>query len=362
MNIVFINATREWAGIKTWMLHLAAFLLQRGHHVAVVCRQHDPLIAECAARNLACYPLRFGADYSPRTIRWFLKFFQSYHTEAIITNISKDIRTGGVAAKLKGLAHINRLGNFTDLKKTLKIQLEYSWLVDRVFVPSQKLCDFFAQREYLRPKLRMFHNAITPPPLHVSQNAVLKFAIVANLSKRKQVDKVLQVFSRITDLPWELYIGGFGRELGALKALTRELRLEQRVHFAGGDSDAAEFSKVDPYTFLRDKDVGILYSTQEGFPNVIVEYMGLSCAVIASRIDGIPEIVEHNVNGLLVDPHNPDSLEGALRVLIEKPELRGKLIREGYETVQRRFTQEIIFPAVEEEIYQTIAQVNRSTH
>jgi glycosyltransferase involved in cell wall biosynthesis len=350
MNVLFVNATREWAGIKTWMLHLATFLSQRGHHIAVVCRHHDPLIAECATRNLTCYPFHFGADYSLRTIRWFLKLFQSRHTEAVITNISKDIRSGGVAAKLRGLAHINRLGNFTDLKKSLKIQLEYSWLVDRVFVPSQKLCDFFAQRKYLRPKLRMFHNAITPPPLHLSQNATVKFAIVANLSKRKQVDKVLQVFSRISDLPWELHIGGFGHELRALKALTRELHLEHRVYFAGGDPDAAEFSKVDPYTFLRDKDVGILYSTQEGFPNVVVEYMGFSCAVIASHIDGIPEIVEHSINGLLVDPHNPDTLEEAIRVLIKKPELRKKLIREGYDT---------IFPAVEEEIQRTIAQVTR---
>lgn len=362
MNIVFVNATREWAGIKTWMVHLAAFLSQRGHHVAVVCRQHDPLIAECATRSLTCYPIHFGADYSPRTIRWFLRLFHTQKTEAVITNISKDIRTGGLAAKLKGLAHINRLGNFTDLKNTFKIRLEYSWLVDRVFVPSQKLCNFFAQRKYLRPKLRMFHNAIIPPPLQIPHNATVKFAIVANLGKRKQVDKVLQAFSRIADLPWELHIGGFGHELGRLQALTRDLRLEHQVHFAGADPDSDTFSKVNPYEFLRDKDVGILYSTQEGFPNVIVEYMGLSCAVIASHIDGIPEIVEHNVNGLLVDPQNIDNLEETIRILITRPDLREKLIRAGYDTVRRRFTQEIIFPAVEEEIQRTIAQVKHSAH
>ncbi len=350
MNILFVNATKSWGGIKTWMLQLANFLSQRGHNIAIVCRQNDPLIAECAERSLKCYPIHFGMDFSIRTIWWFLKVFKAEHTEVVITNISKGIRTGGIAAKLKGLVHINRLGDVCDLKYTLKSRLIYTLLVDRVFVPSQSLFDHYVHYGFLRSKLRMFHNAVIPLPLTIPKNSPVKFAVVAKLSKRKQVDKVLQAFHRIKDLPWELHIGGFGPELEHLKDLTQELELDQHIHFAG---------KVDPYEFLQDKDVGILYSIREGFPYALVEYMALSCAVIASNIDGISEIVEHHGNGLLVDPQNIDDLEQAIRLLINDPQHREDLTRRGYETVQNRFTQEKIFARVEEEIRQSIQNIKR---
>ncbi len=352
MNILFVNATKSWGGVKTWMLQLAEFLSRRQHQVALVCRQQDPLVSECAKRDLKCYPIRFGMDFSVRTIRLFLKLFEATHTEVVVTNIAKDIRTGGVAARLKGLAHINRLGDVHDLKATLKSKLFYTFLVDRVFVSSQHLFDHFAQYDFLRSKLRMFHNAVALPPFTISRNSPLKFAIVAKLSKRKQVDKILQAFHRIQELPWELHIGGFGPELEYLKHLTQELQLEQRVHFAG---------KVDPYEFLKDKDVGILYSAREALGYAILEYMASSCAVIASNVGGIPEIVEHQVNGLLVDPHNLKELEQAIRLLINDPQRRQALIRKGYETVQQQFNQENIFANVEAEIRQTIAQVRFRT-
>jgi glycosyltransferase involved in cell wall biosynthesis len=164
------------------------------------------------------------------------------------------------------------------------------------------------------------------------------------------VDKVLQAFARITDLPWELHIGGFGEELEPLQQLTRELHMQQRVHFPG---------KVNPYEFLDDKDVGILYSSEEAFGYSVIEYMACSCAVIASNTGGIPEIVTPDVDGLLVDPHNPDTLETAIRLLITNVERREELIRKGYETVQHRFTRGAIFPHVEAEIRRTILDVRK---
>lgn len=354
MNILFVNATKSWGGIKTWMLELGDFLSRRGHNVAVVCRENDLLISECAKRSLKCHPIHFGPDFSPGTIWRFSNVFNTEQTEVIVSNISKGVRTAGMAAKLKGIAHINRLGNYRDLKNTLKSRILYNLLVDRVFVPSQHLFDHFAQFPFLREKLRWFHNAVTPPPFQMPHNKIVKFAIVAKLSKRKQVDKVLQAFSHIGDLAWELHIGGDGPELEHLQTLTRELQLEQQVHFAC-KHDPEGFSKVDPYEFLKDKDVGILYSKREAFGIAILEYMALSCAVIASNIDGIPEIVEHDVDGLLVDPYNLEELQNAIRVLIPDSQRREELTQKGYEKVQRQFNQETIFARIEEEIQQTIA-------
>ncbi|GAK60141.1 glycosyltransferase [Candidatus Vecturithrix granuli] len=347
MNIVFVNSTKSWGGIKTWMLELGTFLAQRGHQVALVCRRKDALIEECEKRRLPCVPLHFGLDFSPATIAWFYHFFHTQQTEAVVTNVSKDLCTAGVAARLSGIVHINRLGIVRDLKNTLKDRLLYTLLVDRVFVPSQSLYDHFSRYEFLQSKLRWFHNALVPPPFSLPQNPVVKFAIVAKLTPRKQVDKILQVFHRLQDCSWELHIGGFGPEMEALQTLTRKLHLEQRVFFAG---------QVNPYEFLPDKDVGLLYSTDEGLSYALVEYMGMCCAVIASHVGGTPELVEHGVSGLLVDPYRLDDLEQAIRLLIQDSQQREILARNGYERGCSQFNQQTIFAQIEAEIRRTIAE------
>ena len=346
MNILLISSARSWGGVKTWMLGLTEFLVRQGHHAAIVCREGDLLEDACAKRNIPCHPFHFGADFSPHTIARFLKLFKAEGTETIVTNISKELRTAGIAAKLKGIYHINRLGAFGDLKMTVKTKLIYSLFVDKVFVSSQSLFDHFAKQDFLRAKLRMFHNAIEVPPLQIPQNSIVKFAVVAKLSKVKQVDKVLQAFNRLQDLQWELHIGGFGPELEPLQKLCRDLGMEERVYFSE--------TKVEPYDFLRDKDVGILYSSTEAFGIAIIEYMASSCAAIASNVGGIPEIITHDKDGLLVDPQNLDDLEQALRSLLNDPQHRLRLLRQGHQTVLSRFSREIIFPQLETEVLQSI--------
>ncbi len=358
MNIVFINACSGWAGIKTWMREVAAFLAQRGHDIRLVCRDGDLLIQECEPRGVRCYPIHFGMDFSPQTIAWFFRFFGQARTDLIITNISKEIRTAGIAAKFRGIAHVNRLGNYGDVKPTTKNRLLYNWLVDRVFVPSQGLQDHFSQFDFLQGKVCSFPNAVAPPPLNISVNPCVKFAVVAHLSKRKQVDKILLAFSRLQELPWELHIGGDGPELAALHEQASALGLKNRVFFAFEPSSEAQphLGKVNPSQFLQDKDVGILFSTQEGFPNVVVEYMAMSCAVIASDLPGTREIISSDSEGVLINHQDVAELERALRRLIEQPQWRRELICNGYEKVCASFHQEIVYPRIEQELERMIFQ------
>lgn len=347
MHIVFVNACSGWAGIKTWMREVAAFLHRRGHDIQVVCREGDRLVQECRERGICCHPLHFGMDCSPRTIAWFFRLFGQARTDLIITNVSKDIRTAGIAAKLRGIAHVNRLGNYGDLKPTLKNRLMYRWLVDRVFVPSQGLREHFSRFDFLRGNVCDFPNAVTPPPFNIPDNPCVKFAVVAHLSKRKQVDKILLAFSRLQALPWELHIGGDGPELAALQEQASALGLAERVCFAGS---------VNPSQFLRDKDVGILFSTQEGFPNVVVEYLAMSCAVIVSDLPGTREIIASEREGVFVNHQDAAALERAIRSMIEQPQQRIALMRHGYERVRTAFHQEIVYPRIEQELERVLHQ------
>jgi glycosyltransferase involved in cell wall biosynthesis len=63
----------------------------------------------------------------------------------------------------------------------------------------------------------------------------------------------------------------------------------------------------------------------EGLPNVVLEAMACATPVIASKVAGIAEAVEHDRTGLLVPPADPRSIAGAVRRLLGDPELRSRM-------------------------------------
>jgi glycosyltransferase involved in cell wall biosynthesis len=81
----------------------------------------------------------------------------------------------------------------------------------------------------------------------------------------------------------------------------------------------------------------LLPSDRDGIPNVLVEAMAAGAPVVATAVSGIPELVEHEVNGLLVAPDDPHALADALLRLHDDPELTERLTHNGRETVKQRF-------------------------
>ncbi len=347
MNILFVNATRSWGGIKSWMLRLGEYLQNRGHQVQFACLKGDELIGRCEDAGLVCQPMTFGPDYSPLAVMRFLKLIRKNRIDLVISNVSKDIRTAGIAARIAGIAHVNRLGLYGDIKDKFKVRLEYTRWVDKVLVPSLGLYEHLDRLDCLNGKLKVIRNCVKTFPLRINRNEKVRFAVVAVLSPRKQVDKIITAFARLPEsLPWELHIGGFGSELERLKAASRRHSLDRRIFFHGRISD--------PYDFLKDKDAGILYSTSEGSPNSLLEYMTMSLVVIASRIEGVRDIIEDGIDGLLVDPSSTDDLSTSIRNLIENPELRYRLATSAHQKIQREYDIDSGYREIEIELQKAV--------
>ena len=86
----------------------------------------------------------------------------------------------------------------------------------------------------------------------------------------------------------------------------------------------------------------LLPTDRDGIPNVLVEAMAAGAPVVATAVSGIPELVEHEVNGLLIPPDDPEALADALLRLHHDPELTATLTRNGRETVAERFDGELL--------------------
>jgi glycosyltransferase involved in cell wall biosynthesis len=90
-------------------------------------------------------------------------------------------------------------------------------------------------------------------------------------------------------------------------------------------------------SFLASIDLFALPSHQEAMPLALLEAMSAARPVVASRVGGIPEVIEHGSTGLLVGPSSPAELAAALRRLARDPDLRRQLGMAGQEVVKERF-------------------------
>jgi glycosyltransferase involved in cell wall biosynthesis len=75
----------------------------------------------------------------------------------------------------------------------------------------------------------------------------------------------------------------------------------------------------------------------EGLPLVVLEAMAAGVPVIATDVGGVPEVIRHGVNGILVPSGNAAALEGALATLASSSEMRLRMAAAGRERVEREF-------------------------
>mgnify|MGYP001566044338 FL=1 len=90
--------------------------------------------------------------------------------------------------------------------------------------------------------------------------------------------------------------------------------------------------------FYAAADIVVLPSHSEGFPFVILEALAMGKPVIATSVNGVPEVIEHMKTGLLVKALDVAGLAGAIRSLLEHPERAMQLGNAGRAVVQAQFT------------------------
>jgi glycosyltransferase involved in cell wall biosynthesis len=124
-------------------------------------------------------------------------------------------------------------------------------------------------------------------------------------------------------------IAGDGLQRAELEARSEQLGISQSVRFLGTRSDVPEL--------LQMADIFVLPSLWEGFPIALLEAMEAGLPVIATRVEGVEEIIVDGSNGLLLPPGDPEALQFALQRMLAQPDLRVNLGTAGKTLVQGTF-------------------------
>jgi glycogen synthase len=153
-----------------------------------------------------------------------------------------------------------------------------------------------------------------------------RVAYIGRIARQKDVGTLVEAFGRVGEQACLLIVGdGPDRQAAQRQAMP----LAGRVHFAGF-LPHARIAAV-----LRHSDLLVLATRYEELPSVLVEGMAAGLPVVASRVGGIPALVDHDVNGLLVPPGDAAALAAAITRVLTEPGTAARLSAAARRTAGR---------------------------
>jgi glycosyltransferase involved in cell wall biosynthesis len=180
-----------------------------------------------------------------------------------------------------------------------------------------------------------------PRPPHDGSNpasTVVILSIGRAVEKKGYGDLLAALALLPASLNWRFRHVGGGANVARLKAEAARLGLAGRIDWLGAQRQERVLAE------LGDADLFVLPSTigkdgdRDGLPNVLMEAASQGLPLLATRLSGIPELVEDGRTGLLVEPGDPEALADRMVRLIEDPDLRQALGVAAASRVRSRFT------------------------
>ncbi len=161
---------------------------------------------------------------------------------------------------------------------------------------------------------------------------------VGRLAPEKGFDVLVEAFARLERTDHDLLLAGDGSARPALEELACTRRVAERVRFLGTTD------RPTTVALLRSAAVVACPFRVEGLPLVCVEALAAGSPVVASAINGIPEIVRDGETGLLVPPDDPAALAAALARVLHDPADALRLAARGQASVEHEYSWPMIVP------------------
>lgn len=248
----------------------------------------------------------------------------------------------GVPVRWGSLRGSTRLRGFQSLPRL------YRWIslygVQKLQVNAVSIRDELIRSGYPSEKIVLLTNCVPPPPSDSSPANLAVHGIgpggpvvgtVGNLRSVKNhemfIDAMALVIQQRPDA--SAWIAGqrLPSEPTRFEELTERIRahgLQDKIVLTGFESDIPGL--------LRTLSVFCLTSTSEGTPNAILEALAGALPVVATRVGGIPHVIQDGVNGFLVEPGDVESLASRILALLDDPETADRLGKAGLRSILDR--------------------------
>jgi N-acetyl-alpha-D-glucosaminyl L-malate synthase BshA len=177
---------------------------------------------------------------------------------------------------------------------------------------------------------------------------------LSNFRPVKRVTDCVEIFAQVrARLPAKLVLIGDGPERGAAEYLVRKKKLQRDVHFLGKQDQV--------YRLLSDADLFLLPSQLESFGLAALEAMACEVPVIATNVGGIPEVIEHNVDGYLVEPQDVSSAARYAIELLARADRGREMGQLARLSAKKKFCANDVIPRYERYYQRVLAETKAAT-
>ncbi|XXY23508.1 glycosyltransferase [Sorangium sp. So ce216] len=342
-NVCMVVNNLEVGGLEKVVLSLLDRLGDQGFDLSLICLDGEGRLfsevklprSKCLVITKDLRPVLPGIKSDPEALLWIRRFFHQRSVDIVHVHNRAPLIFAGIAARMlrnrpavlySEHNQINRAKGFDRRKFGY-----YAYLADEMVAVSHDLRRILVDDVKVRAPVRVIHNGIDGTrfsrALHSGEQGRIRAELgigardfvfgcavvhIEQKGLRYLIEAAPEVLRRAPES--RFVVAGDGPLRGELEQRARAAGLGDRMIFPGYRSDVPELvSSFDAY---------VLPSLWEGLPLALLEALALGKPIVASRVGGVPEIIEHGVDGFLVPPKDPGALAEHLSRVARDGELR----------------------------------------
>lgn len=369
-SILFIITKSVWGGASKYVYDLAVNLSRQGYSVAVAAGGKGELSRRITEANIPYYEIQgFQRKVNP-----FKEVLSSYHLFWILLKLRPDIvhvnssKAGGIAGIV-----VRKYQMFA-FKKIKLIFTAHGWafnedrprwqifliklsskitclLYDKIICVSDYDKKMAIENKIAKEKkLITIHNGIDTRNLSflekgqaqirlINKRSNFLIGTIAEWTKNKGILYLLEAAKNIKDADFVLIGSGENPDKKIVERFIKENNLKN-IHLHEFIPDAV--------SYLKAFDIFVLTSIKEGLPYTILEAMLSGIPVMSTNVGGIPEIINNNINGILIEPKNSQQLTEKIIYLKKNRRIVQNLVRKAQEKIIREFNLEQMIEKVKD--------------
>ncbi len=343
-TVLHTESSTGWGGQENRTLRESIGLKNLGARVIILCQPGSVLGERASACGIKVGFCRMKKSYDLFAVRRIMKLIKAEHVDVINTHSGRDSFLAGVAGRMSSRQPI--IVRTRHLALPITSKTTYSLLPHRVVTVSRCV------RRYLISK-GISPEKVVAIPTGIDINQFNPDVETNNLRKELGIQRDTPLVGTVAILrikkghhillnaiplvlkkvPEAVFVfAGNGPQHRNLSNKIQELGLSEKVIMLGLRNDIP--------ALLRSIDLFVLPTLQEALGTSFIEAMAMKKPVIGSDIDGVSEVIQDGINGLLVKPEDPVSLADAIVRLLKDRAMAEKMGIKGWENVLENYTTE----------------------
>lgn len=351
LRILHTESSKGWGGQENRTLNEMTAMRARGHELAVIGQTGARILGRAEEAGFQTFTVDMRGALDLPALLKLRGLIRQFRADVVNTHSSRDTQLAGMAAYT--LSNRPRIVRTRHLALPITSKFTYSVLPDQVVSVSSFVGEYLVSAGVPRSQVTAIPTGIDLSryaadqvagdlrrELGLPDNTVL-IGTVAILRIKKGHVEVLEAAKTVLET-WpnvHFVIAGDGPQQANLIKRIEMLGLESRVHMLG--------LRRDVTNILKSLDLFVLPTYQEALGTAFIEAGAMGLPVIATAVDGVPEVVVDQETGLLVPAKDTPALAKAILELLGNHERRQEMGIQAKKRIEERFSREAMAEGME---------------